>query len=176
MSISCSSSFIGEEPIPPRKQFSIREQSTYLPRTYIEVLDSTDVSIDYIDRTLSIQLPDTYPDSTLYNINDPIFPPLALDSGILLCNRDMALYIKDRENAKYLYKEIQSRKKLQLEFIHASVKAENMYQETINEANAYNIELYERIHNERSKQKTWRNVFLVFSAFAAGFVLNDVVD
>jgi len=174
----CSSSIpmFGDDPMPPRKQFSIREKVTFLPHTYTETLDSTNMNQDYIDRKLAILLPDTLPDSTLYSKLDPVFKPLVLDSGILLSNRDMALYIKDRANAKYLHKQVEVRKTLQLEIIRGAVKAERMYQETINEANAYNKEVYDKMQDERNRKRTWRNIFLFASAFGAGFVLNESLD
>ena len=174
----CSSTIpiFGDVPIPTRKEFSIREQTTFLPRVYVETLDSTNMNQDYIDRKLGIMLPDTLPDSTLYSRQDPLFMPIALDSGILLSNRDVALYIKDRENAKYLRVEVEARKELQLEIIRGAVSAERMYQETINEANAYNKEMYDKMQEERSRKRTWRNIFLFASAFGAGFILNESLD
>ena len=88
----------------------------------------------------------------------------------------MALYIKDRANAKYLREEVEARKKLQLELIRGAVKAEGLYQETINEANAYNKEVYEKMRDERDRKRTWRNIFLFATAFGAGFVLNEALD
>lgn len=174
----CSSSIpiFGDDPVPPKKEFSIREKTTFLPRTYVETLDSANANQDYIDRKLGILLPDTLPDTSLYSKNDPVFKPIPLDSGILLSNRDMALYIKDRENAKYLRTELEARKQLQLEIIRGAVKAESLYQETINEANAYNEQVYNKMRDERNKKRTWRNIFLFATAFGAGFILNQSLD
>jgi hypothetical protein len=174
----CSSSIpvFGDNPVPPRKDFSIREKTTFLPRPYVETLDSTNATHDYIDRKLDIMLPDTLPDSTLYSKDDPVFRPIPLDSGILLSNRDMALYIKDRANAKYLRTEVKARKELQLEIIRGAVKAEGMYQETINETNKYNKEIYDKMREERNAKHIWRNIFIFATAFGAGFVLNDALD
>jgi len=174
----CSSAIpvFGDVPIPPRKVFSIREKATFLPRSYTETVDSTNANQDYIDRKLSILLPDTLPDSTLYSSEDPVFMPIAQDSGILLSNRDMALYIKDRANAKYLRKEVDVRKVLQLELVRAAVNAETLYQETINESNTYNKEVYNQMRNERDRKRTWRNIFLFATAFGAGFVLNEALE
>lgn len=174
----CTSSIpiFGDDPIPPRKEFSMREKTTFLPRSYVETVDSTNASQDYIDRKLGILLPDTLPDSTLYSPKDPVFKPIVLDSGILLSNRDMALYIKDRENARYLRAELEARKQLQLEIIRGSVKAENLYQETITEANQYNKEVYEKMRDERNRKRIWRNLFLFAGAFGAGFILNEAVS
>ena len=176
--IGCSGSIplFGDEPVPPRKDFSIREKTTFLPRTYVETLDSTNIEQDYIDRKLGLLLPDTLPDSTLYSSQDPVFKPIPLDSGILVSNRDMALYIKDRENVRYLIKESEVRKELQLEIIRGAVKAEHLYQETIDEANRYNKEVYNKMQDERNKKRIWRNIFLFATAFGAGFVLNDALD
>lgn len=102
--------------------------------------------------------------------------PIAQDSGILLSNRDMALYIKDRANAKYLRKEVDVRKVLQLELVRAAVNAETLYQETINESNTYNKEVYNQMRNERDRKRTWRNIFLFATAFGAGFVLNEALE
>lgn len=174
----CSSyiPLFGDNPIPPRKDFSIREKTTFLPRSYVETLDSANTNGDYIDRKLAIIIPDTLPDSTLYSRQDPVFRPIPLDSGILLSNRDMALYIKDRANAKYLRTEVNARVELQIEIIRGAVKAERMYQETINETNKYNKEIYDKMREERNAKHIWRNIFIFATAFGSGFVLNATLD
>lgn len=171
----CSSSLFNDS-IEPRKQFSMREKASFLPRGYAETIDSTSENKDYIERKLEIILPDTLPDSTLYNKEDPVFKPVALDSGILLSSRDMALYIKDREDAKYLRAEINARKKLHREIVIGAMQSEVLYQNTINEANEYNKEIYQKMLDERNRKENWRNFFMFATTFAAGYILNETVS
>lgn len=175
--IGCSGPIplLGDKKLPPKKDFSIREKTTFLPNSYVETIDSTDQNKDYIDTKLDIMLPDTLPDTTLYNSEDPVFRPIPLDSGILLSNRDMALYIKDRENAKYLMTALESRRKLQLEIIKGAVEAEGMYQETLEASNQYNKEVFNAMKEERNEKRIWRNIFFISLVFGAGYVANEVV-
>lgn len=175
--IGCSGPIplLGDKKLPPKKDFSIREKTTFLPNSYVQTIDSTENNSDYINRKLDIMLPDTLPDTTLYSSEDPVFRPIPLDSGILLSNRDMALYIKDRENAKYLMVALESRRKLQLEIIKGAVEAEEMYQETLKASNKYNREVFEAMKEERNEKRIWRNIFFISLSFGAGYMANEVV-
>lgn len=157
------------------KEYSITENNSFLPREYRQVLDSSFLADDYIDRKIKIHFPDTVPDSALYNPDAPTFDPYPNDSGIVLCERDMALYIKDRETVKYLKTELNARKQVHVEIIKGAIEAEELYRGTIIESNNYNKQVFEEYKNEKSKKETWRNIALFVMAFGTGFIVNEYV-
>jgi hypothetical protein len=168
---SCSST----KPIT-YKQFQIAESNSFLPREFREVLDSTEGNKDYLDQKLKIYFPDTLPDSSLYSPDAPIFKPFPNDSGIVLCERDMALYVKDRETVKYLKTEIESRKKISTEIIQGAMEAEQLYRTTLKESNQYNKTIYDAYRDERENSNLWRNIALFSMAFAGGYIINEYVS
>lgn len=157
------------------KEYSITENNSFLPREYRQVVDSAYFSEDYIDRKIYIHVPDTIPDSSLYSPDAPIFDPYPNDSGIVLSERDMALYIKDRENAKAMRVEIEARKKVHKEIIQGAVDAENLYRSTIIESNKYNKQVFDAYKEEKASKETWRNIALFVLAFGGGFIINEYV-
>lgn len=175
--VSCSSTipiFKANTPIE-LKEYSIYEYNSFLPREYREVVDSTLLSKDYLDSKLAVHFPDSLPDTALYNTQAPIFDPIATDSGIVLCERDMAMYIKDRENVKYLKTEITARKNIYQAIIQGALDAEQLYRGTIIESNKYNMVVFKAYKKEKKNKQTWRNISLFVLAFGGGFILNQYI-
>lgn len=155
--------------------YTIEDYNSFLPREYREVVDSTLLNEDYIDRKLQLHFPDTIPDSALYNPDAPVFDPYPSDSGIVIAEKDMALYIKDREMVKAMKIEVESRKTVDIAIIKGAVEAENFYRETIQESNKYNKQLFDAYTAEKAKTRTWRNIALSVLAFSSGFIVNEYV-
>lgn len=157
------------------KEYSIESYNSFLPREYREVLDSTFLESDYIDRKLKLHFPDTLPDSTLYSPDAPLFDPYPNDSGIVLSEKDMALYIKDRELVHAMRIEIEARKKVDIEIIKGAVEAETLYRKTIQESNQYNKQIFDEYVEAKAEKRTWRNIALFVLAFSSGFIINEYI-
>lgn len=155
--------------------YTIESYNSFLPREYREVVDSTFINQDYIDRKLQLHLPDTLPDSVLYNPDAPVFDPYPNDSGIVLSEKDMALYIKDRELVKAMKSEINARKTVDIAIIKGAVEAEKLYRGTIKESNEYNKQIFDKYADEKANKRTWRNIALFALAFSGGFIVNEYV-
>ena len=168
--INCSSlSILKETPLIHKKIILLDKSDTFIPKKL------KDTTSDFISSSVENQINDTLIDSSLFNSEDPIFAPVVLDSGILLCMRDIALYINDNSMRKYLEKELETRKKFERELIISSIKAEKTYQETLYESiNNYNL-VYGAYLEERKQKGNWRlistGVGLVLVTFLTSVII-----
>lgn len=179
--IGCSSSYkfvdnLVKDPVfHTKKTVAIKEDDSFIPEELRYMSNDNEID-DFILYNLVLNSPDTISDTNLYNKEDPIFPPKALDSGVLLSNRDIALYINDKAWNKYLQVEVETRKEFEKQFIKTSIDAEKEYKEAI----LFLIKEQDTLHNayidERNRKETWKNISFGTTLILLGFILNGIVN
>ena len=176
---NCSSalSLLKEPPVATRKIISLNDADSFIPKQL------KDTSSDFITNALKYQVPDTIPDSLLYNADAPVFDPIPVDSGyvvdslagILLCEKDMSLYINDYAWRKYLQVEVNARKNFSKELIIGAIGAEKLFKEAVEESAVNYDELYNSYMEERSRKTTWKMIsggtLLLFVGFISASVI-----
>jgi hypothetical protein len=157
------------------KPIYLTERQSFLPESYKELVDSNTIESDFLEKKLVPHFLDTIPDSGLYDKNAPVFPVIPLDTGFLVCEKDMATFITNKKEVKYYRTEIEARKKIQLELLRGTVQAENLYKSSIEDLNDQNKKLYDAYREERADKKTWKNITMFMVAFTGGFALSQYV-
>lgn len=177
--IGCSSSdksiaLFDDNDILVKFKIALPDSVSYLPKEITRAKDSNAVE-DFIMRSLRLRFPDTIPDSQLYNVKDPVFPPVGMDTGVLLCNRDMALYINDNAWRKYLQTELAVRKDFEQKYILSSMIAEDMYKDALQDAEKVYLEAYKSYQEERKYKSRWKMYSSVITVLLLGYSLGQAV-
>jgi hypothetical protein len=179
--IGCSSSYkyvdnlVKEPSFHIKKTVAIKEDDSFIPEELRNISNDNEID-DFILYNLVLNSPDTIDDSNLYNRVDPVFAPKALDSGVLFCNRDAALYINDKAWNKYLQVEVETRKEFEKQFIKTSINAEDEYKEAISFLIKEQDTLHNAYINERSRKETWKNISFGTTLILLGFILNGIAN
>jgi len=170
--LNCSSMFsiLKEPPVATRKYIALNQSDTFIPEQL------KDTSNDFISNALEAQVPDSIPDSLLFSSDAPVFDPIPQDSGILICEKDLSLYINDKAWREYLQVEVNARKTFEKELIINAVKAEDMYKKAIGKAGENYEELYRNYIDERDRKATWKMIgggaMLLFIGFVTASAIN----
>ena len=169
---NCSSglSFLTEPPVATRKFIALNESDTFIPEQL------KDTSLDFITNALVSQVPDSIPDSALYFAGAPVFDPIPLDSGILLCEKDMALYINDKAWREYLQTEVWARKTFEKELIINAIKAESLFKDAVKQGAVNYEEIFRFYIDEREHKQTWKLIGGGTVLFFVGFVVASTIN
>lgn len=167
---SIGTSLLKEPPIATRKLIALNDKDTFMPE---QLKDTTN---DFIENALKSQSPDTIPDSLLYSPDAPVFDPLPVDSGILLCEKDISLYINDKAWREYLQVEVSARKTFEKELIINSVKAEKLFKDAVTESAVNYEELYKSYMDERDRKTKWKMVSGGIVLLLVGFVTASLIN
>lgn len=178
--IGCSStknvvSFIKGTPQEPKRVIALEEKDTFLPKE-IRHSVSDSATEDFILANLKLKMPDSIPDTSLYSKDAPVFRPMSVDSGILLCERDLALYINDNAWRKYLQAETSARIDFERKYILLSIMAEDMYKDGLKELSGYYEGIYQSYKTERKHKLMWRNTFFVVFLIGIGFTASQTIN
>ena len=162
------------EPIP-QTIIAINSTNTFIPDEIKNAVNNDTIK-DFITRNLRLAMPDTVSLKELYNIEDPVFAPISLDSGILLCNRDLALYINDKAWRRSLQKEVSARKKFEVGFVLSAMGAEVLYNAAIMEANKINYQTYDEYLEERKYRLRWKKVSGILGLLFIGYMTSQIIN
>lgn len=160
----------------PYMKFTVNDRTTFIPSQFTSLIDSVKVNPDYIDQMMINQFTDTINTESLYNDTDPQFDTYEMgDSAVVMSRKNMALFIRDASLLQYKLSEIDARKKLQTQFINSAIVAESLYRQTLLDANIYTGKIYNQYKTELKSKEKWRITFFILSAFAGGYIVNELV-
>lgn len=178
--ISCSSvkSYVSVlddgEPVP-LKTIAVDKVDSFIPDE-IKGATSNDSIEDFITKNLRLKMPDSIPADSLFSRTDPVFAPIALDTGALLCYRDLALYINDQAWRKYLQTEVKVRKEFEQSFIRGAINAETLYKSAVVESNKNINELYKTYKIERKSKLRWKKATGIMGLILIGYITAQIVE
>jgi hypothetical protein len=169
------SAYAGDEPFHYKK-FKVDDRDSFIPRQFTDLIDSVKNNPDYIDSKVKTNV-DTIPTRDLYDPSDPEFDSYEVgDSIVVVSRKDMAFFIRDASLVTYQRTEIDSRKKLQTEFIKSAMVAEKLYKSTIDDANEFSATLYKKYEEEQAAKECWKTTFYIFGAMFSGYLLHQFAE